>query len=98
MQYDEFRTAYDPVFDVLDAKTLPDWLPGAVARLKELARWRRRSRTPPHRGVRHRGCRGQAGMTAIGELAEANPGDKSAMLDLNESLYMRVLSLQSGHT
>ena len=37
MDYDQFRTEYDPVFDVLDAETLPDWLPAAVTRLKDLA-------------------------------------------------------------
>src|SRR4051794_17020481 len=37
MDYDEFRAEYDPVFDVLDAETLPGWLPGAIARLKQLA-------------------------------------------------------------
>ncbi|MEV6893090.1 MULTISPECIES: hypothetical protein [Kribbella] len=37
MQHDEIRAAYDPVFDVLDAKTLPDWLPDGIARLRELA-------------------------------------------------------------
>ena len=37
MDYGQFRAEYDPVFDTLDAETLPAWLPGAIARLKELA-------------------------------------------------------------
>ena len=34
-------------------------------------------------------------MTAIGRIAEANPREEASILDLNESLYMLVLSLQS---
>jgi hypothetical protein len=37
MDYAQFRAEYDPVFDVLGGKTLPDWLPVAVARLKQMA-------------------------------------------------------------
>lgn len=37
MDYDQFRAEYDPVFDVLDAERLPDWLPAAIKRLKDLA-------------------------------------------------------------
>ncbi|MGZ0149402.1 hypothetical protein ACXJJ3_20225 [Kribbella sp. WER1] len=37
MDYEAFRAEYEPVFDVLGAKALPDWLPAAIAHLKELA-------------------------------------------------------------
>lgn len=133
VDYEAFRAEYKPVFDVLDAKTLPDWLPAAIARLKELAASiedpgdRRTAENqiasiedildeemdgPPiseammeairvhsaagasHGTPAERIARAEAGMAAIGRIAEANPSEEASIMNLNESLYMLVLSLQ----
>jgi hypothetical protein len=133
MNYEAFRAEYDSVFDVLDAKTLPAWLPAAVARLKELAADiddpadRRTAENqvasiedvldedldgPPvsaammeairiHSAagasdgtVSERIARAESGMAAIGRIAESNPSEEASIMELNESLYMLVLSLR----
>ncbi|WP_427886671.1 hypothetical protein ACQHIV_28190 [Kribbella sp. GL6] len=132
--YQAFRAEYQRVFDVLDSQTLPDWLPAAIARLKELAADiedptdRRTAQNqiasiedildeeldgPPtssammeairvhSRAGRGEGtpaeriARAEAGMAVIGEIAEANPSEEASILDLNEPLYMLILSLRS---
>jgi hypothetical protein len=134
MDYDQFRAEYDPVFDVLDDETLPDWLPAAIARLKQLAATiddlaDRRSaendiaavegilaeesegrpispammeaiRIHGEAGAGHgtpaeRIARAEAGMAAIGRIADSLPRSEQApILELNESLYMLIMSLE----
>ncbi|GAB2665497.1 hypothetical protein [Kribbella swartbergensis] len=135
MDYDQFRAEYDVVFDVLDDEVLPDWLPGAIARLKELAaaiddpadRRSAENDIAAAEGVLAEGAEGppvsaammeairvhtaaganggtpaeriaraEAGMAEIGRIADtAPPSEQAAILDLNESLYMLVLSLRT---